>query len=467
MDNHASNPVLAGPMYESKFFDDMKNTKIIGYAGLLAGLLFLAACDPNKDLYDKLDAGIPPHSESIEYTLTDSDYNRFSGFIAEYKAFNDTLPAMDYIPEILSSRFVTLNLGSNAMVTFNHFLLHPEWWDAGFGYELTEDDYAWLGVGNAFTPNAPAWQNVPFLLNRDYPDAEEGFQVKIIYNFLEEGEMTMNEDTYEFDGQEWLLIDTREDIPYVGYELVSEDYDLFGGSVGQFNNFSEEDPPGKYLPVFLKNHLPYAIPDTEQVLRYRYYDGTQTRTLTDKFIFDGLAWEMVPYVEERTEQYIFGEEGWAFDPTVIFTLGRDDYLYLVEIDPVGQQEFQYDDFAYYYGASGFYTNFDIRIIGRRLDKLEDGSYADEALGEIYETEGADAVMEEMIRRIIEEGFIYLLQHKFPDAQPQVGGIDVHYFLRFETFADNWVRRFPEAEYICTAPGDPPQFELVNFIENIE
>ncbi len=440
----------------------MKNFQAI-YPLLLLAIFAFKACDPNKDLYEKMDAGIPPHSENIEYTLVDSDYNRFGGFIAEYKAFNDSLPAMDYIPEILSRNFVTLNLGSSAMVTFNHFLLHPTWWDAGFGYELTANDYAFLGVGNSFTPDNPAWQNVPFLLEREYPDPSEGFQVNIIYNFTEAGSTWLNVDTYEYDGEAWILLETREDIPYIGYELTPDDYDLFGGSIAQFNNFSEDNPPENYLPVFLKNHFPFTPIGGEQVLRYRYFDGSTTVHRTDKYVFDGILWEPLPYVEERTEQYIFGDEGWAFDPTVIFDMVSSDYMYLVSIDPVGQQEFAYDDFAYYYGASAFYSNFDIRIIGRRLDKLESGEYADPELGEIYETEGPEAVMEEMLRRIKEEGLIYLLQHKYPDASPQVGGIDVHFYVGFQTFADNWVRRFPQAEYICTAAGDPPQFEMVNFI----
>ncbi len=445
----------------------MKNKKSFIYSVTMAVIVLLTACDPNFDLYEKMDAAVEPYSENIEFTLEDADYNRFDGFIADYKAFNDTMPAMDYVPEILASRFVTLNLGSSAMVTFNHFLLHPDWWDAGFGYVLTEEEYSFMGVDNTFTPNNPAYENLPDWLDRMYGDAEEGDEMVIIYNFTEPGLTYQNEDTYQFDGEAWLHHETRENIPYIGYELVAEDYEPFGGSIAQFGNFSEDNPPENYLPVFLKNKFPFAPINAEQVVKYRYHDGSMTRNRIDKYVFDGIIWESVPYVEERSEQYIFDEEGWAFDPTVIFDLGRDDFIYLVEIDPVGQQEFAYADFGYYYGASVFYNNFDIRIIGRRLDVLESGEYADAALGEIYENEGPEAVMDEMIRRIIEEGLIYLLQHKFPDAQPQLGGIDVHFFVGFETFADNWVRRFPQAEYICTAPGDPPQFELVNFIENRE
>ncbi|MGM0572470.1 MAG: hypothetical protein ACQESL_01795 [Bacteroidota bacterium] len=445
----------------------MKYISKISLLLALTAVFLLQACDPNEDLYEKLDEDIPPHSENVTYTLTSTDYSNIGGVIEEYEAFNDTMPAMDYIPDILADRYVTLSYESAADVTFNHLLIHPEWWDAGFGYELTDQDYAFLGIDGAFSPNSPAHQFVPDLLEREYPDAEEEDQVQIIYNYIPNGDMVINEDTYELTDGEWELIETRENVPYVGYEMTPEDYDEFGGDVAAYNNFSEDNPPEVQIPVFLSNKFPMALPDAEKVIKYNYYDGNQMVENIDKFVFDSVKWEMTPYVEERTEQYIYGSEGWAFDPTVIFTMDREDYEYLVEIDPIGQQEFGYDDFAYYYGASAFYQNFDIRIVGRRLDKLENGEYADPELGEIYENEGPDAVMEEMLRRIKEEGLIELLQHKYPDAQPQRGGIDVHFHVRFATFADNWVRRFPEAEYICTEPGDPPQFELVNYIENIE
>jgi hypothetical protein len=47
--------------------------------------------------------------------------------------------------------------------------------------------------------------------------------------------------------------------------------------------------------------------------------------------------------------------------------------------------------------------------------------------------------------------------------PQVGGIDVHYIVGFETYNDNLSRSYPEAEYRCTAAAsgsNPPQFVLI-------
>ncbi len=425
-------------------------------------MLVTWSCEPNKDLYAELDELKPAHNEAIHYTLVDADYNRFGGVISQHGAFNDTMQAMDFVPDILKVRFVSLRQNSSALVTFNHFLLEPIWWEAGFGYELTEQDYANLGVGGSFTPNNPAYYHLPFFLLKEYPNAAAGQVKNIIYMFTEAGETNPAKDTYEFDGTDWVLQESVTNLPYIGYELTEDDYDTFGGNIARFNNFSETFSPEKHLPAFLRNFNPMAVEGDEQVLRFNYHDGSMVVQRTDLYAFDGVVWSKVPYVEERTEQYIFGALGWAFDPTVFRRLTRDDYMHLAEIDPIPHPV--YSDFGYYYGASAFYSNFDIRLIGRRLNKNEEGNYWDPELGTIYENEGSDAAMAEMARRINEEGIIKLLQYRYPDATPQVGGIDVHYFIDFETFADNWVRRYPRVEYICTAAGNPPQFELVGAVK---
>ena len=434
---------------------------------LLTGvfILLIQSCDPNQDLFEKLDNDRQPHHETIDYSLIESDYTRFRGFISQYQAFNDTLPAMDFVPDILKVRFVTLRQNSRAMVSYNHFLMHPDWWDAGFGYELTFDDYALIGISNAFTPNNLARNNIPFFLLLTSPGAQEGDNKRIIYNFLENNEMRKNLDVYEFTGSSWAWIETIEDIPYVGYDLTEDDYQEFGGSIAQQNSFSEGYPPELYLPGLLRLRFALAIAGAEQVVRYNYYDGSQTVARIDKYEFDAVQWHKVSYTEERAEQYVFVEQGWAFDPTIDIQLNRSDYLFLAENDPIPHETFP--DFGYYFGSSAFHSNFDIRLIGRRLNTDDDDNYRDPELGIIYENEGPEAAMDEMIRRIVEEGIPMLLQHKYPDAAPQVGGIDVHFFIHFQTFADNWVRRFPRAEYICTAAGNPPQFELVELIPDTE
>ena len=439
--------------------------------------IFFTACDPNEDLYNKLDEDQPPYRETIEYTLTESDYNSFGiDAISDHNAFNDTLKAMDFVPEILEDRFLALEQGSNAYVTYNHLMIEPLWWDAAFGYELTDEDYENIGQGRSFEDDNPASAYLPGFLDRYYPyeeEPEDGDEISIIYNF-DDGEaddFLIYLDIYQFDGEDWILQETKEDLPYVGYEISSEDYDEFGGDVAQNNSFDEDNDPENYIPVLLKNKFPMAPKNSEQVVKYRY-DYSE---VIDKYTFDGVKWELVPYVEERTEQYIHGEIGWAFDPTVTFQMEKDDYLFLAVEDKYPHPE--YDDFGYYYGASAFFSNFDFRILGRRLDRDEDGDFIDPELADIYYPEGApgdevgddeeigvetdeDAAEEEMYRRILEEGFIKVLQNRFPDATPVIGGIEVHYIVQFEIFGGFGDRRYEEGEYKCVEAGDPPQFEFI-------
>jgi len=133
---------------------------------IMAGLLFSFGCEPNQDVYDDLDERQRPYSKAIEYTITSSDYNGVGGEVADYQAFTEAEPAANHVPDILSGNFIALNVGSSAMVTFNQLIEDPVWYNAGFGYELTEEDYEQLGISDAFTPNNLPENNLPFYLQK-------------------------------------------------------------------------------------------------------------------------------------------------------------------------------------------------------------------------------------------------------------------------------------------------------------
>ncbi len=428
------------------------------FFSLMTILFILGGCEPNSDLYEELDGLQRPYSRSIEYTLSAADYNAIGGQVASHQAFSESHPAMDYIPSMLSRKFIALNEGSSAMVTYNLLIEDPDWYQAGFGYELTAADYAQLGVSNAFTPSNPASNNLPFFLLRNYPEAVAGDTKSLIYNFTEAGTTIKNLETYHFDGNRWTMIEKREDIPYVGYEMTADDYAVFGGAIAQYNNFSDDNPANLYLPVWLRNKYPYAIEGTEKVIKFRQFSGGVTSNVIAHFTFYELEWHRTSYIETKSEQYVFGALGWAFDPTTRFIMTQSDYMHLAVIDPIPHAVFA--DFGYYYGASAFFSNFDMRLLARRLQRDEAGNYLDPALGAIFDSEGHDAVVDEMFRRIVEEGLIKVLQNRYPDAVPQSGGIDVHYIVGFETFNDNFSRSYLEAEYRCIASGTPPAFELI-------
>ncbi len=425
-------------------------------------ILLLWGCDPNKELYEALDSIKQPYQKAIEYTLVSADYSAVGGRVASLQAFTDEMPAMNYIPAILGRKFIALNLGSSAMVNFNHYIEDPIWWQAGFGYEMTQDNYASLGLTDAFTPTITARDNLPGFLAKNFRNTPANTFLNIIYNFRVGSTVVKNLDTYQYTGAFWSWISTTESIPYVGYELTADDYKQFGGHIAANLHFSDTYPADIYLPVWLKQKYPYAVAGHEKVLKYAYLSGGSLPMLaTDHFSFDGQNWHKSSRIEPKTEQYVYGTQGWAFDPTTRFIMTRSDYMYLAVNDPIPHAVFA--DFGYYYGASAFYSNFDMRLAARRTAKNTDGQYHDTALGAIFDAQGDEATVEEMFRRIVEEAFIILLQHKYPQAVPQSGGIDVHYIVGFETYNNNFSRSYLESEYRCiaAASGDtPPQFEFI-------
>lgn len=435
--------------------------KYIQTISLIIGVFLFWGCDPNKELYEELDAIQQPYNKAIEYTLTSADYNSVGGLVESIQAFTNQFQAMDYVPNLLSRKFIALNTGSSAMVHFNYLLNEPLWLQAGFGYELTEADYASLGVPGAFSPSIQAKDNVPSFLRKEFRNEPAGTQMNIIYNFQQGAAMIQNLDVYEFDGAEWMWIETVEDIPYVGYEFGPEDYEVFGGDIASFGNFSDSHPADQYVPAWLKNAYPYAVEGDEQVVKYKVFSGGSNRDVISHFTFDGILWKKSSNIVKKSEQYVYGAQGWAFDPTTRFIMSQADYMFLAVEDPIPHPV--YTDFGYYFGASAYYTNFDLRMTARRTAKDPDGNYWDPALGAIMDNEGPEAVVEEMFRRIVEEGIILLLQNNYPGAVAQSGGIDVHYIVGFETFNDNFSRSYLEAEYRCIAAGsgdNPPQFELI-------
>jgi hypothetical protein len=436
----------------------MKHIKI---SSIIVGLFILAGCDPNRELYEELDRIQKPYHKAIEYTLLPADYSAVGGVVSSIQAFTEDHQAMNYVPGMLSRKFIALNKGSSAMVHFNYLLADPPWLHAGFGYVLTQQDYESLGVPGAFSPAIRAKDNIPGFLMKEFRNMPAGTRKQIIYYFQEGGSVIRNLDVFEFDGADWIWLETRENIPFVGVELKEEDYQAFGGDIARYQNFSDTYPAATYLPVWLKNAYPYAVTGDEKVVKYRLFAGGAATDAIAHFTFDGLQWNKSSDIVPKSEQYVFGVQGWAFDPTTRFIMTQSDYMFLAVIDPIPHATF--NDFGYYYGASAFFSNFDMRLVARRTSKDPDGNYWDTALGAIFESGGAEAAVNEMFRRIVEEGLIKLLQNNYLQAVPQSGGIDVHYIVGFETFNDNFSRSYLEAEYRCIAPavGDtPPQFELI-------
>jgi hypothetical protein len=452
----------------------MKTYSILKIIAIVA-LAFLASCDPNKELYEQLDELKKPYKKDVEYTLTASDYGSFGNssealIIKTNQAFSEEIPAMNYVPTILARRYLALNLKSSARVTYN-FSLNLEdrpWEQVAAGYELTTADYnamgGWVAHYKYFQATIPAKNHLPNYLLSLYPSAPNGTIKTIRYKyFVSEGNIATYADIYQLVSTAWVYIKTMEQFIPADYILVTADYTLFGLSTAYFPNMAEAD---RILPIWLKSKYPYAAIGTQKFISFQYFNNIPTDR-NSLFTFDGTNWVRSTGIVPRTEQYVYGASGWAFDPTVRFVMTKSDYAIIAVNDPIPHPRFF--DQGYYFSASGFYGNFDLRLLSfhLRVFTWEGKTYTPEIddpnLVNIYNTQGADAASAELTRRIVEEGLIIMLQKKFPEAVPQVGGIDVHYIVGFETYNDNLSRSYPEAEYRCTAAAsgsNPPQFVLI-------
>jgi hypothetical protein len=452
--------------------EEMKTINILKGAIVLAVLTFYS-CDPNKELYQQLDDLQQPYNKAVQYTLTVADYNSVGGSVKTYQAFNDTAPAKNYVPSMLTKKYLALNLKSSAQITYNYLLIDTvrAWEKVVFGYTLTAADYTAIGgsvgIYQNFWAANPASNHLPNYLLTLYPNATAGQSQTIIYNFYYAANQILPyADIYEFDGTVWIFMQTITDMAEADYILSLADYQSMGYTLARFPDIAAAN---RNLPIFFKLKFPYAYEGDDIIVQFAYGTTSATNVASQYVVKNNMWVKSTGFdVEERKEQYVYGINGWVFDPTIRFIMAKSDYATVAYSDPIPHPRFA--DQGYYYGASGFYGNFDMRLLAFHLrvytynDVTYDPEVDDPELYEIFNTQGADAATAELFRRIVQEGLIALLKNKFPEAVPESGGIEVHYVVGFETYNDNLSRSYLEAEYKCTAAasGDtPPQFEFVD------
>jgi hypothetical protein len=441
---------------------------------IISGIL-LAGCNPNEELYDELDKETSDaYTDQLEYTLTEGDYATIADLalanatsaedsnmienIDTYGAFGDEFKAADYVPAFLANKYLALDEGSVIRVSYNYMgsmeILNQL--SATTYYTLTRDDYDSMGEGtdepgeyNNFAYDINPDDYLPDFLASTFPEAEEGDQIAVSYDYYNYGEVTVRTDFYTFESGAWQKGEASVSNLYV---LNESDYDAMGAP-GNYDNFSEDDDPQDYLPTFLKNKYPYAHKGDFRYIVYDYYSSGDTYTRSRKYTFDGETWK--PYVQE-SNQFIHGSEGWAFDPTVRFTMSGDDYQLIVDerassyVDSYGNTEF-------YSGASSYYGNFDMRQEGRIEQAPE---YAD------LSEEEAEELMWERILVLEDEpmetrgALVVMLQKKFPNAVPEQNGVPVYYEVTFDTYYGGGKAPVYTAKYQCTASGDPATFEYI-------
>lgn len=249
-------------------------------------------------------------------------------------------------------------------------------------------------------------------------------------------------DYYQYDQGAWVKMSEV-------YYLNPKDYDAMG-SPGNYDNFSGDDSPRDYIPNLLRSMYPTAGEGVSKFVVYKYYTGIEgTLTLADEYTYTNGEWQsLYNYIDETTQQFIHNGENWVFDPTIEFTMSGTDYQTIVDyvkneisqdyIDSYGTGEF-------YYGASSYYSNFDLRL-GKR-DEFNipgfDGLSQDEAIDETWKR--------------IPEAIDILLKQKYPEATAAVSGVDVHYYVTFYTYEHDLSKNYYTIHFQCTKDGPDPEF----------
>ena len=248
---------------------------------------------------------------------------------------------------------------------------------------------------------------------------------------------------YQLNGGKWA--------PMKGvYALSDADYVPMGGNVGKYGDFSSSEPADNYLPQFLAQKYPYAQEGDSIAVMYNYY-SSGLKTYVDEYDFHNGEWALYNPIEVKTDQFIENGTKWVFDPTVKFTMTADDYQLIVDAVKADANKKslvdKYGTAEYYYGASAYYSEFNIQI-ALRSDQSDYNGLSD--------SEATDLIMKR-----VAEGVGVMLQAKFPNAVAQVSGVNVFYVVTFTTYDSGGVTAQETVTYQCTKSAPNPVFTYVS------
>jgi len=244
---------------------------------------------------------------------------------------------------------------------------------------------------------------------------------------------------YKYNGTAWVVPTATDPVFQI---LLAADYTTMGLTAVTSTQALT------YLPQFLAQKYPYAQAGDVKTLVYKtgsnyYSTGVSNFTLTSG------VWVTNTFKVNKTDQFVHTGEKWIFDPTVRFTPAAADFQLLVDwvyANKGRSYGSSYGNDEFYYGASAYQKNFDLRVSTRTQYNVP--GYAELA------------TTEEKIARtwsMLEEGLIQLLVLKYPAAQTDVAGIPIYYWVTFGTYENDLAKNTYVGIFKCSTPGTPPVF----------
>lgn len=203
--------------------------------------------------------------------------------------------------------------------------------------------------------------------------------------------------------------------------------------------FSDAAPASTLVPVILNSKYYAADKGSSADVTYQHKEEQDITTRTEQFIFSG-----------------FDVSGWVFDPTLYVTLQKgknptDDYMMVVlhikERYAAATPSLinSYGDAEYYYGFNANYGNITLR----ESDRLRDPDYA-----ALTNDEEKAAYLDQRTK----EGIGIYLSLKYPDATPQVAGIDVYCLVTAHIY--NGSTTVPKTYKFQCTEGNPSRWEFL-------
>lgn len=423
----------------------MKN---IFLAAIVLGGSLLTACNPNEDIYNKLDDAKKPYSEqNVPYTLLDADYSLAgNATVTANKAFSNTEGADTLIPKILAKKFLALKLNSTMDITYNYISRNvatdP---NVRFGYELTDADYqsfgnAYVSANKSFNSANKSTDLLPAFLLAKYPTSAVNDTQNVVCKF----NFAYNLERYVYNGTTWSRLNYTSDFSKIGYTVVPSDFYLMGISGAADPYFSATLSPDAYIPNFLKVKYPFAVTNAVKFVKYKFANVNDYRV--DQYKYNGTAWLKVL----KTDKFIVSSTGWIYDPAIRFIMNASDYSYILSQDTKHKD----DKNGFEYGSSSQYNNISFNTYDWTTTNAKFVPNMFEGLTE--------AQITAKIAQQVQKGLILLLQHNYPAAQPLVKGVDSFYFVTFTAYkgtAPTMTYKFQ-----CTAAGSPATFVFVEAVQ---
>jgi hypothetical protein len=267
---------------------------------------------------------------------------------------------------------------------------------------------------------------------------------------------------YQFDGSAWKEVAASANIVV----LQPDDYTAMGVS-----NLSTTTAPN-YLPVLLSQKYPFAQEGNARTVVYR----TSSSNYADDYIFTAGQWTFVSGVVDKTEQFVFSNIGWLFDPTVILTLidrsdvkvqkfidyihyEHPDKWYPREAASAGSSTYTenghhyYSNEDHYYGFNAYYAE-----IMYDPTRLVNGD------AEIKALAGNSDALYAFYDQRLEEALPIFAALTYPTMQSQVSGVDQMLKIRVQHYFSTADRRYFEHTLQCVKSGTseaaPAEFEYI-------